>query len=607
MNRKLASVAVETKALLSRSGVLAMLAATSGCTLAVDSPSEEIDQVERPIIGGQNANTNEWPWQVLIREDGEMHCGGVILNRDWVLTAAHCVWGLLSPLDPATLTVVAGDHLLGSSSGNEQTRTIAQVVVHPNWGTAFRQPDGNIVLGNLFNDVALIRLSQSLNLNQRVQTIPLSNQFIPTGTEVFATGWGLTDAENEDPPNTLQELQTAVVDPAQCSNVMRANIEEDIGTDSRIEVDGAHICMGTPSPTVRTACGGDSGGPLVTRDAAGNWSLVGVTSWGSLDCHLYGVYGHVRAQKPWIESVINGGTVQSCSGRTIPGRGPWRPSATLGFTRILPNTSACATPEAHDGRSDLSTLYFTTLGGTSGHWEALGTNTLVPDETNNFNVHLEHPTAVTPATAETRKYHINWEETDDFLSRADLCTGRTSDLGWQQYNENGIYMDVYMGQCPFAPSGAAIFTSLRANSHMTDLKGVTSIYPLSDGFRVYVRKPGITPAFAAQLDFNLQWQAVPYNTNNSDACVGRTSPTNTAWVADGGSLRVDIDTSVCGETRTPIYLTSLGGKSRHWATSGVTSVYSPTATGFRVYVKTTETVATAKAQQWHVNWKVSRN
>ena len=69
----------------------------------------------------------------------------------------------------------------------------------------------------------------------------------------------------------------------------------------------------------------------------------------------------------------------------------------------------------------------------------------------------------------------------------------------------------------------------------------------------------------------------------------------------------DQNTSACGEVRTPTYLTSLGGTSRHWATTGVTSIYTPTATGFRVYVETTETVATAKANQWHVNWKVLRN
>jgi secreted trypsin-like serine protease len=601
---------------LRRVSALALLAAT-GCTISTEAPSDgALERAENSIIGGQEASPGEWPWQALIlqedEEDGElvqkMHCGAVVLNRNWVLTAAHCVFNVLTPLDPATLTVVAGDHQLDASIGNEQVRGIAQVVIHPNYGSAYRDESGSVHSASYFNDVALIRLDQPLTLNQRVQPIALSNQYLPAGTQVFATGWGLMDPDSDGPANVLQELSTAVVDPALCANVMRDDIEQDLGGDSPIDVNGAHICIGTPAPNPKTACKGDSGGPLVTRDAAGNWSLAGITSWGSLGCDLYGVYGHVRAQKPWIESVINGGSVESCSGRTIPGAGRWFiVSGALGFPGIEPNTGACATPPRNPGHDFLYAHYFTSLGGDVGHWQARGANTLVTSDAENFRIHIEVPSATTPAAAENRVYHVNWEETDLSLTRADLCTGITGSTGFRQYNENGIYIDVSMANyCPFSPT-AAIFTSLVANSPIFATTGVTSIYPLANGFRIYLRKAGITPAFAVQRGLKIAWQAVPYGTNNSEACVGRTSPTNTNWIKDGNSLYVDVNTSTCGETRTPTYLTSLGGTSRHWATTGVTSIYSPTATGFRVYVETTETVATAKSNQWHVNWKVLRN
>jgi hypothetical protein len=59
-------------------------------------------------------------------------------------------------------------------------------------------------------------------------------------------------------------------------------------------------------------------------------------------------------------------------------------------------------------------------------------------------------------------------------------------------------------------------------------------------------------------------------------------------------------------TATPRYFTSLGGDSYHWWTTGATSIYSPTATGFRVFVFDSHgpvTPGDANARGWHINWQ----
>ena len=89
---------------------------------------------------------------------------------------------------------------------------------------------------------------------------------------------------------------------------------------------------------------------------------------------------------------------------------------------------------------------------------------------------------------------------------------------------------------------------------------------------------------------------------------GSTPVGNTAWqqYPGGEGIYLDVNTSSAGLTTTPIYITSLGGTSHHWWTTGATSIYAPTPTGFRVYVRYSTggslTPAIANQYGWHINW-----
>jgi len=85
------------------------------------------------------------------------------------------------------------------------------------------------------------------------------------------------------------------------------------------------------------------------------------------------------------------------------------------------------------------------------------------------------------------------------------------------------------------------------------------------------------------------------------------SPSNgTGWVQyspDG--LYIDVSIAACGFSAAPQLFTSLVGSSSHWSVTGVTSIYSKTATGFRIYVRVAGgsiTVAQANTWNWHISW-----
>ncbi len=88
---------------------------------------------------------------------------------------------------------------------------------------------------------------------------------------------------------------------------------------------------------------------------------------------------------------------------------------------------------------------------------------------------------------------------------------------------------------------------------------------------------------------------------------GRTTPGATNWQPYGSNgIYVDVDTSSAGFTTTPVYVTSIGGISSHWQTTGATSIYQASPTTFRVYVRFSDgsaiTPAVANSYQWHINW-----
>jgi hypothetical protein len=116
----------------------------------------------------------------------------------------------------------------------------------------------------------------------------------------------------------------------------------------------------------------------------------------------------------------------------------------------------------------------------------------------------------------------------------------------------------------------------------------------------------ITVLFAASIVIN---KPTPALSQTVQIGRGSTPAGNTAWqqyTGTGGGVFVDVNTSSAGFTTTPIYITSLGGTGFIWETTGATSIYVPTPTGFRVYVRFPDgrslTPAFANQYQWHINW-----
>lgn len=57
-------------------------------------------------MSGTDARPHTWPWQALIEVKGKapdgigfgQHCGGTLIDRQWIVTAAHCLFMKPNPL-----------------------------------------------------------------------------------------------------------------------------------------------------------------------------------------------------------------------------------------------------------------------------------------------------------------------------------------------------------------------------------------------------------------------------------------------------------------------------------------------------------------------------
>ncbi|CAD7086084.1 unnamed protein product [Hermetia illucens] len=82
------------------------------------------------IVGGQSASPNEWPWIVVLFNNGRQFCGGSLLDNIHILTAAHCV-AHMSSWDVARLKAHLGDHNIKSATEVQHVeRAIKRVVRH---------------------------------------------------------------------------------------------------------------------------------------------------------------------------------------------------------------------------------------------------------------------------------------------------------------------------------------------------------------------------------------------------------------------------------------------------------------------------------------------
>jgi secreted trypsin-like serine protease len=278
--------------------------------LLPDKDTCGIDTTKK-IYGGQKTDLDEFPWMALIEYEKAkgvrgFECGGVLISKKYVLTAAHCIKGKALPKTWKLASVRLGEYNTATdidciNNGLDEdcapppvNIAVQETIVHESYN-----PDDI----NQYHDIALLRLRRNVKFSDYIKPVCLPTSTADmtksyVGDRLFIAGWGLT--ENRTRSNIKLKVQVPVNDLSDCNSTYKAVY---------ISLADGQLCAG--GELGQDSCRGDSGGPLMTvkvdKKKDTQWYAVGIVSFGPSPCGMRdwpGVYTKTANYVNWIVSKL---------------------------------------------------------------------------------------------------------------------------------------------------------------------------------------------------------------------------------------------------------------------------------------------------------------
>lgn len=252
------------------------------------------------IFGGRRAHKDSWIGRgvvaILTEEGGGVElCTGSLIDRNIVLTAAHCV----SRMEIASRTQVmfSVEPVCDVKANNRSAlQTVSAVRVHRGYGTTRGGGD----------DIAMIRLTNPAPWNYGTLKLVGRVFEMKSDTPILLTGYGKRTDYNTNAAVDPHDLKYTYVKPYSGSDLSKSLLPLASAPVLYFDQRGGS-----------GACAGDSGGPALARNDAGEYRVIGVASQvDNLDqpdftrqeevtCRIGIAHTSVANYATWIESTFS--------------------------------------------------------------------------------------------------------------------------------------------------------------------------------------------------------------------------------------------------------------------------------------------------------------
>ncbi|KAL1484206.1 hypothetical protein MTO96_032692 [Rhipicephalus appendiculatus] len=235
----------------------------------------------RYIVNGKPAKEYQFPWMVHLHmriagDPSEYICGGTIITKLHVLTAAHC-------FDVEGHEIVSIDVLYGHIDWRraEKVKGVKKLG-HPNYNTWTNH-----------NDIGVIKVERPFTFDQNVRPIcVLLDPVNIINIDTLVAGWGRHYEDDKTPRHYLHYTSLRILPHEYCERVYPIEYHE-----------GVNYCAYQKGSDT---CKGDSGGPLFAKSTNGTYVQVGIISHG-IGCAQEGkpgVYARVDAYASWLTEAV---------------------------------------------------------------------------------------------------------------------------------------------------------------------------------------------------------------------------------------------------------------------------------------------------------------
>ncbi|XP_021191490.1 trypsin-7 isoform X2 [Helicoverpa armigera] len=228
----------------------------------------------------------DYPYTVSVRLHGKHWCGGAIVGKLWILTAAQC-------FDYVTKEEVSVR--MGSVFRDFGGRILSVVEIrrHPDYRMDQYYPEHNL---------AMVKVNLPITPNSRMQPVSLAiadADLPPSFGETVVTGYGSVTGQIREGEN--QELRRMIV-----REVPRAECRLIYGNDYHLQHD--NMCLQSVIKGV-ALCAGDTGDPAVHFSGLNRaGTLFGIALFSGTEECAYkskpGVFAKVAYSRLWIDKVL---------------------------------------------------------------------------------------------------------------------------------------------------------------------------------------------------------------------------------------------------------------------------------------------------------------